>query len=78
MLGHALQRLPGQVEAVELGVALLQLGQYAEGLLVVVEAAVGLHGLLKGVLTCVGEGRMPKIVGESAGLRQVLIEPQGP
>ena len=41
VLDHAFQRLPGEVEAVELGVALLELGQDAQGLGVVVEAAVG-------------------------------------
>jgi hypothetical protein len=48
---HSLAHLPGQVEAGEFGVALLQLGDDAQRLAVVVEAAVVLHQA--------GEGNFP-------------------
>ena len=40
VLDRALQRLPGEVQPVELGIALLELGEDAQGLGVVVEAAI--------------------------------------
>ena len=76
VLDHALQRLPGQVEAVELGVALLQLGDDAQALGVVVEAAVRRHHRLQRVLAGMAERRVAEIVGERQRLGQILVEPQ--
>ena len=73
---HALDRLPRQVQAVELGIALFQLGHDAEGLDVVIEAAIRLHLHLQLVLARMAERRMPQIVGQGDGLGQILIQPQ--
>ena len=78
VLDHALQRFPGQVQAVELGVTLLQLGDHAQTLRVVVEAAERLHHLLQRVLAGMAERRMSEVVGEGERFRQILVETQRP
>src|SRR3546814_15356727 len=67
----------GQVEAIELGVAALQQGQDAEGLLVVVEAAVGRHGLLQRVLAGMAEAGVAAVVGQRHRLGEILAEAEG-
>ena len=78
VLDDTFQGFPGQVEAIELGIAHFQLGDRAQGLGVVIKAAEILH--LQGQLTLalMPEGRMPQIMGESERLGQVLIAAQGP
>ena len=76
VLDHALQRLPGQVQAVEAGVAALEVGDHAQGLRVVIEAPeLGEHGI-EGELAGMAEGAVAQVVGQRHGLRQVLVEPQ--
>ena len=74
VLDHALQGLGGEVEAVEGGVAPFELGQDAEGLDIVVEAAEVAERLVEGRLAGVAEGRVAEIVGERDGLAEVLVE----
>ena len=74
MLDQALQRLPGEVEAVEIGVAALQRGDQAQRLRIVVEAAELLGAGIERALAGMAEGRMAEIVGKRGGLRQVLVE----
>ena len=76
MLEDALARLEGEVQAVERGVALLEQVDDAQGLQVVLEAAVGLHAGVQRVLAGVAERRVAEVVGERDGLGQVLVEPQ--
>src|SRR5206468_2646909 len=78
VLGEAFQRLPGQVETIVAGVAALELGDDAEALGVVVEAAVDRHGLVEGALAGVSERRMAEVMGKRQGLGKVLVELQGP
>ena len=74
VLGDALERLPGQVEPVELGVVRLQPRHDLDRLGVVVEAAVGRHQRLERVLAGVAEGRVAEVVGEGDGLGELLVE----
>ena len=76
VLGEALQRLPGQIEAVMGEVAAFQLGDDAQRLHVVVEAAAPRHAGIERALARVAEGRMAEIVRERDGLRQILVQPQ--
>ena len=76
MLDQPLQRLPGEVQPVVIGVALLEAGDDAQGLGVVVEAPIGLHDLLQGILARMAEGRVSQVVGEGQRLRQILVEAQ--
>lgn len=50
VLDRPLQRLPGQIQPVEGGVAALQQRQHAEGLVVVAEAAEIGHGGVERIL----------------------------
>ena len=74
VLGEAFQRLPGEVEPVELGIAALERGDDAQGLRVVVEAAEIFRAGLERALAGVAEGRMAEIVRERGGLGEVLVE----
>jgi hypothetical protein len=78
MLGDALQRLPGQVQPVEGGVAPLQHGHDPQGLRVVVEAAIIGHAGRKRVLAGVAEGRVAEIVRQRHRLGEILVERQRP
>jgi len=64
VLDRALERLPSEIEPVELGVALLELGQDAQGLRVVVEAAERLHRRMQRLLAGMPERRVAEIVSE--------------
>ena len=73
VLDGPFQGFPGEVEAVERGIAALQAGQDAERLFVVIEAAIRRHGGVQSRLPAVPEGRMAEVVGERDGLGQVLV-----
>jgi hypothetical protein len=77
VLDDPFQGLPGQVQAVEVDVAVLERGHEAQRLGVVVEAAVGRHHLPQRVLAGVAEGRMAEVMGERQGLRHVLVQIEG-
>jgi len=76
VLHRALERFPGEVEPVELGIALLELGEDAERLCVVVEAAIGLHRGVQRLLAGMAERRVAEIVGERHRLAEILVEPE--
>ena len=76
VLDQALQRLPGQVQPVELGIAPLQPGHDAQRLGVVVEAAERRHAVVERVLAGMAEGRVAEVVRQRQRLGQVLVEPQ--
>ena len=77
MLDNAFAHFPGQVEAGELGVAPLQFGDDAQGLFVVIKAAVLFHQAGQGDFTGVTEGRVPQVVRQADGFDQVLVGAQG-
>ncbi|MNI19250.1 hypothetical protein D3C73_726820 [compost metagenome] len=76
VLDHALDRLPAEVQAREARITGLQLGDDAEALDVVVEAAEGLHLLVQLVLARVAERRVAQVVGQGDRLGQVVVEPE--
>ena len=76
VLDQAFQRLPGEIEAVELRVAALQRRDDAQGLRVVVEAAGAFEAFVERALAGMAEGRMAEIVRQRGGLRQILVEPE--
>ena len=77
MLDQPGQRRLGQIEAVEGGVAALELGHDAQGMAVVVEAAVLDHAGVKRVLPGVPKRRVAEVVGERDRFGEVVVEPQG-
>ena len=77
VLDDAFESLPAQVEAGEARVLPLDLGDHAEGLDVVVEAAERGHLPLQLVLAGVAERRMAEIVAQRDGLGEVGVELEG-
>ena len=74
MLDEAVERLPGQVQAVEIRVVALQLGDQPQTVAVVVEAAeIGEAGVER-VLAGVAERSVAEVVAEGDRLGEVLIE----
>src|SRR5581483_10035849 len=70
------ERFPDEIEPVELRIALLEMGNDAQSLRVVVEAAIWGEALVEGALTGVAEWRMAEIVRERECFAQVLVEPK--
>ncbi len=78
MLGQALERLPGQVQPVEIGIVPLQRRHDADRLRVVVEAAIGRHQPLERVLAGVAEGRVAEVMRQRHRLGQFGVEVERP
>ena len=76
VLDQAFERLPGEVESVEVGVAPLQRRHHVQRLRVVVEAAERGEAVIERALAGVAERRMAEVVAERGGLGQVLVEPE--
>ena len=74
MLDEAGERRLGQVEAVEIGVAPLELGDDAQSVAVVVEPPVVGHAGVERLLAGMAEGRVPEIVAERDRLGEVVVE----
>ena len=74
MLDDAFERLPGEVQPAEGGIAVLQMRHDAQALRVMVEAADGLHGLVQRVLAGMAERRVAEVVGQREGLDQVFVQ----
>src|SRR5262249_1406341 len=77
VLDHALKRLPGQVQAVEIGIVRFELGQYTDGLGVVVEAAEVRHACLQRRLPRMSDRRMAQVMCERQRLGEILVCAQG-
>ena len=77
MLEDAFAGLEGEVQPVERGVALLELVDHAQGLQVVLEAAVLAHAFVERILAGVAEGRVAEVVREADRFGQVFVEAQG-
>ena len=73
MLHQALQRLPGEIESVEARIFLFQLGDDAQRLRIVVEAAGCRHGGVERALAGMAERRMAEIVSQRQTLGQIFI-----
>ncbi len=78
VLHQPLQRLPRQVQPLERGIAMFQLGDDAQTLGVMVETALVLHHTLKRLLAGMAERRVSKIVGQRQGFDEVFVDHQRP
>ena len=76
VLQDALAGLEGQVQARELGVALLELVHDAQRLQVMLEAPELPHAFVQRVLPGMPERRVSEVVREADGLRKRLVQPQ--
>ncbi len=74
MFRDPFERLPGEVEPVERGIAPLELGQHAQRLVVVAKAAEPLHHLVQRLFAGMAERRVAEIVGKRQRLGQILVE----
>ena len=74
VLDDAFQRLPGQVEPVELGVAAFRAGSRCAGSARCVEAAERRHRRVQRLLAGMAERRVAEIVGQRHRLGQILVE----
>jgi hypothetical protein len=64
MLHHPFQRFPGEIQPLKFRIARLDLGDHAQGLGVVVKAAIIRHGVLKRVFAGMAKGRVSQIMGQ--------------
>ena len=78
MLRQSLDRFPREVEAVEIRIAAFELGDDAERLRIVVEAAIGKHEPVQLFLPRMAERRVAEIVGERQRLGEILVEAECP
>ncbi len=78
MLDDALKRFPGQIEAIELGIAVFQRGHDPQRLGIVVEAAVGFQAFVQRPLAGMAEWRMAEVVGQRQRFGEILIEAKLP
>ena len=76
MLDQPFERLPGEVQSVEAGIAPLERGDDPQGLRVVIEAAAGLEAAVERALAGMAERRVAEVMGERQRLGQVLVEPE--
>ena len=76
VLDQAFEGFPGEVEAVEAGVAALQAGHHRQRLGIMVETAMGGEAPIERALAGMAEGRMAEVVGQRTGLREILVEAQ--
>ncbi len=74
MFDEALERLPGQVEAVEFGVAMFELGDDPQRLGIVVETAIGPHRRVKRILARMTEGRVAKVMRQRQRLGEIIVK----
>ena len=74
VLGEALPGHVREVEAVELGVGVLQFLDDAERVAVVLEAAVVAEAFVEGLLAGVAEGGVAEVVGEGDDLRELGVQ----
>jgi len=78
VLDQPLQRFPGQVQAVECGIAALQRGDDAQRLRIMVEAAERGEAGVERTLAGMAERRMAEIMGQRQRLGEILVETEPP
>ena len=74
VLDQPFERLPGQIEPVEIRIAALERGDDAQRLRVVVEAADAAEAAVERALAGMAERRMAEVVRQRQRLGQVLVE----
>ncbi len=70
------ERLPAEIQTVELGIAVFEPRQYTQGLVVVIEAAEWRHDLVESRLAGVAEWRVADIVSKGKRFGKILVEPK--
>ena len=78
MLGEALERLPAEVEPVEIGIGRLQPSDDAQRVGIVVEPPAVGERRGQRILAGMAERRMAEVVSEAQRLGQVLVEAERP
>src|SRR6516164_6939339 len=76
VLDQAFERLPGEVQSVESGIALLERGHHAQRLRIVIEASAGGEAAIERALAGMAERGMAEVVGKRQRFRQILVEPE--
>src|SRR5262247_4765583 len=76
VLDQPFQRLPGQVQSVESGIAPLERGHHPQRLRIVIEAAASGEAAVERALAGMAKRRMAEVVGERQRLPQILVEPE--
>ena len=78
MLCQALTGFPGKIQAIVMGVFLLQRFDDAQTLAVVFKSAVILHKIIQRMFALVAERRMTEVMSQSDCFSEVFIEAQSP
>jgi hypothetical protein len=73
MFHQPFQRFPGEIEAVEIGVTMLQLGDQPQRMSIVIEAADIFRHRIQRFFTGMAERRVAQIVGQRHRLGQILV-----
>ena len=76
VLQNAFTGFKAQVEAIELGVTLLQTIHHPQALQVVLKPTIGRHALVQSVLPRMAKRRVAQVVRQGNGLNQVLMQTQ--
>jgi hypothetical protein len=76
VLDQPFERLPGEIEPIESGVAPLERGDDPQGLGVVVEAAGLREAAIERALAGMAERRMPEVMRQRQRFAEVLVEPE--
>ncbi|PHJ94047.1 hypothetical protein VF09_37190 [Nostoc linckia z9] len=76
MLHKTFERLPGQVQSVEIGITPFELGHDTQRLGIVVEAAIGREHLVQRIFTRMAKRRVAEVVHQRHAFREILVELQ--
>ena len=76
MLDQPLERFPGEIEPVEIGVAALQRGDDPQGLRIVVEAAIGPEHFVERPFADMAERRVAEVMRQRERFGEILVEPE--
>ena len=76
VLDQAFERFPGQVQAVEAGIAALERGHDAQRLRIMIEAAESREAVVERALAGMAERRMAEIVRERQRFGEIFVEAQ--
>jgi hypothetical protein len=74
----AYQRIPGEIEPVEIEIALFEIDDDPQALHIVVETAPAPDAMVQRILSRMAEGRMAEIMGQRQCLGQIFVEAERP
>lgn len=78
MFGNSLQRFPGEVQPIKIGITMFEMGENANSLGVMVKPAIILHCGMQPIFPSMAKRRVAEIMGEGKRFCQILIQPQIP